>query len=174
MDLESPFDNQPGLQAHQGFSQAAHGTVARKISMGVDKSASAEAERRVLLQSDIDKVKEQQNYPRDRVRMKCPHCRRLSLCRTSKEESVLTRSFVYCCSNFECGHVFKAVMEIHYTISPSATPDPSVDLPMSTHVRRDLVRTQMDVARSAEHLSESTAPITGDLFAGLSPDPPRT
>ena len=167
MDLKSPFDNQSGLQAHQDFSQAAHGTVARKISMGLDKSAGAAAGRRVLLQSDIDKSKEQQNYPRDRVRMKCPHCKKLSLCRTSKEESVLTRSFVYCCSNFECGHVFKAVMEIHYTISPSATPDPSVDLPMSTHVRRDLLRAQMDGARSAEHQAESTEPITGDLFSGL-------
>lgn len=170
MDSINPFDTAPGLKAHGSFAQAAQGTVGRKISMGVDtKAAGAEVERTTLLQIEIDKAREQQSYPRDRVRMKCPHCKKLSLCRTSKEESVLTRSFVYCCSNFECGHVFKAVMEIHYTISPSATPDPSVDLPMSTHVRRDIVRAQMDLARSASHEASQTTPVTGDLFSGGEP-----
>ena len=168
MAIKNPFDSTQGLQAHQGFVKSAHGVNGRKITMGVD-TAAAEADKAVLQQLEIDKAKAQQVYPRDRVRMKCPHCKKLSLCRTSKEESVLTRSFVYCCSNFECGHVFKAVMEIHYTISPSATPDPSVDLPMSTHVRRDIVRAQMDMARSADHEADQTTPITGDLFSGSDP-----
>lgn len=168
MAVKNPFDSTAGLQAHRGFSQSAHRAAGRKITMGVD-TAAAEADKAVLQQIEIDKAREQQHYPRDRVRMKCPHCKKLSLCRTSKEESVLTRSFVYCCSNFECGHVFKAVMEIHYTISPSATPDPSVDLPMSTHIRRDVVRAQMDLARSATHDADQTTPVTGDLFSGQAP-----
>lgn len=185
MDLKSPFDNQPGLQAHQGFSTAAHGTPTRKVSMGMvvpqaveqtgqgcntaNGQTVAPAKKQPLVLDPKPK-----SIPRDRTRLRCPHCKSPCNSRTSFETSALTRTFIYCCTNYECGQTFKAVMEIHYTISPSATPDPAVNLPISTHVRRDLVRTQMDVARSAEHVPEHTEPVTGDLFAGIPPDPSRT
>ena len=77
---------------------------------------------------------------------------------------MLTRQSVYCCVNAECGHTFVALTEIVRTLSPSATPNPSVNLPLSTHVRRDMLRATLDHAASAEHQTRNTAPVTGDLF----------
>ena len=186
MSVLNPFDSEPGLLAHRSFSQAALGVGARKVSMGVtapqvvgqagqgcnteNGTADAPAKKRQPLTLEP----KQKSIPRDRTRLRCPHCKSPCNSRTSFETSGVTRTFIYCCTNYECGHTFKAVMEIHYTISPSATPDPAVNLPISTHVRRDLVRVQMDVARSADHEPEHTEPVTGDLFAGIPPDPPRT
>ncbi|WP_272971622.1 ogr/Delta-like zinc finger family protein [Comamonas terrigena] len=98
------------------------------------------------------------------IRIECPHCGWASVVRSSRPVTKLTREYAYSCTNYECGHTFVAHMEIKHTVSPSATPDPSVNLPMSTHVRRDLLRVQMDHARPAEHCTENTAPVTGDLF----------
>jgi hypothetical protein len=98
------------------------------------------------------------------IRIECPHCQWPSVVRSSRPVTKLTREYAYCCTNYECGHTFVAHMEIKHTVSPSATPDPSVNLPVSVHVRRDLVRAQMDHARPADHHTENTAPVTGDLF----------
>lgn len=181
-----PFNAEPGLQAHRSFAQAALGVGVRKVSMGVVEpqavgqtgqgcnTANGQTVAPAKKQPPLVLETKPKSIPRDRTRLRCPHCKSPCNSRTSFETSALTRTFIYCCTNYECGHTFKAVMEIHYTISPSATPDPAVNLPISTHVRRDLVRTQMDVARSAEHVPEHTEPVTGDLFAGIPPDPPRT
>ena len=182
MDLKSPFDNQSGLQAHQDFSQAAHGTVARKISMGVSEPLKTEAPERGDSAADADPKRkpltlsrsaEQKSYPRDRTRLRCPHCKEPCKSRTSFETSALTRTFVYECTNYECGHRFVAVMEIHYTTTLSSTPDPSVNLRVSKHIRRDLIRAQLDHALPAEHQTKHTKPVTGDLFSGLPPEPQR-
>lgn len=98
------------------------------------------------------------------IRIGCPHCEWPSVVRSSRPVTKLTREYAFACTNYECGHTFVAHMEIKHTVSPSATPDPSVNLPMSTHVRRDLLREQMECARTAEHKTEHTRPVTGDLF----------
>lgn len=102
--------------------------------------------------------------PREKHRLPCPHCEQPAVIRTSVQMSRVTREYMYCCTNPECGHTFVALTEVVRTLSPSATPDPSVTLPISTHVRRDMLRAQLDNAAQAEHRTSFTRPVTGDLF----------
>ena len=46
------------------------------------------------------------------------------------------------------------------TLSPSATPDPTVNIPLSTHVRRDMVRVVLDNASEAAYQARYTTPAT--------------
>lgn len=110
----------------------------------------------------------------DRQRTACPHCGMASVVRTSVQQTRLTREIVYACMNEECGHTFVGLLEVVRTLSPSATPDPSINLPLSTHVRRDLLQAQLAHARIAEHQTRNTAPVTRDLFAAnaAASDPP--
>lgn len=103
------------------------------------------------------------------TRMACPHCDAQAEIRTSRLVSKTMREFIYACTNMECGHTFVALSEIVRTLSPSATPNPTVNLPLSSHVRRDMVRVVLDNAGESLHQARYTAPITGDLFAGPAP-----
>lgn len=100
------------------------------------------------------------------TRMACPHCDAQAEIRTSRIVSKTMRELAYACTNVECGHTFLAATEILRTLSPSATPNPAVNLPLSTHVHRDMVRVVLDNARLSEYQPRYTLPITGDLFAG--------
>lgn len=100
------------------------------------------------------------------TRMACPHCDAQAEIRTSRMLSKTMREMFYACTNLECGHTFVAMTEIQRTLSPSATPNPKVNLPLSTHVQRDMLRVVLDNAGKAEHEAIYTAPVTGDLFAG--------
>ena len=102
-------------------------------------------------------------------RMACPHCEFDSVIRTSMAMTKLMRETTYQCTNPECGHTFIALTEIVRTLSPSATPDPSINIPLSSHVRRDVMRTVLDHAEEAHHQPRYTKPVTGDLFACESP-----
>lgn len=104
------------------------------------------------------------------TRMACPHCGFDSVIRTSMVMTKLMRETTYACTNPECGHTFIALTEIVRTLSPSATPDPSVSIPLSSHVRRDVMRAVLDHAEEATHQPRYTQPVTGDLFMG-SPAP---
>lgn len=108
---------------------------------------------------------------KETVRLECPHCKTPSLVRTSQMLSVLTKESTHACTNPECGHTFVALTEIVRTLSPSATPDPSVNLPLSSHVRRDLLRATLDYASSAAHTTRFTQPVTSDLFPLGTPPP---
>lgn len=72
------------------------------------------------------------------------------------------RKGYFCCTNIECGHIFTAWLTAFETVSPSATPDPAVMLPLSTHVRREHIRIQLDTAPDAQQhpelLDHTTAP----------------
>lgn len=87
----------------------------------------------------------------DCSRLKCPHCGSVCAIRDSGQVTLLTRESIYACSNPECGHTFVGITEIVRTLSPSATPNPAVDLPLSRHIRRDVLRNQIDHARPADH-----------------------
>lgn len=63
--------------------------------------------------------------------IKCPHCRSAATTRTSREITPVYREVYFSCSNFECGHTYKAALSIVATISPSAMPDPRVVIPMA-------------------------------------------
>jgi len=47
--------------------------------------------------------------------------------------SDLVKESVLQCTNPHCGHTFVAMTHIERTLSPSATPNPNVNLPISTH-----------------------------------------
>ena len=100
------------------------------------------------------------------TRMVCAHCRAQAEIRTSEVLTVTMRETTYQCTNVECGHTFVVASEVVRTLCPSATPDPTVNIPISSHVRRDMVRMQLDHAGEAAHVPRFTLPVTGDLFAG--------
>ncbi|SFE09629.1 ogr/Delta-like zinc finger family protein [Paracidovorax konjaci] len=100
------------------------------------------------------------------TRMACPHCDAQAEIRTSRVVSKTMRELIYACTNVECGHTFVAATEVLRTLSPSATPDPAVNIPLSSHVNREMVRIVLDHAAESAHQPQYTAPTTGDLFAG--------
>lgn len=84
------------------------------------------------------------------MRLTCPHCMEHAYTRTSYPMTNLTRESIFVCKNVQCGHVFSALTEITKTISPSAIPNSAVQLPMSTHIRRKVLQTQLERAQSAD------------------------
>ncbi|ADU99007.1 ogr/Delta-like zinc finger family protein [Alicycliphilus denitrificans] len=100
------------------------------------------------------------------TRMACPMCAAQCEIRTSLMVSKTMRETAYQCTNVECGCTFVVGAEILRLLNPGATPDPKVNIPLSTHVRRDMVRVVLDNASEAEHTARFTTPVTGDLFAG--------
>ena len=101
------------------------------------------------------------------MRMMCPHCKQNAYTRHSGQMTITSRESIFQCRNFECGHVFSAVTEINRTISPSATPDPAVVLPMSTHIKRALLQQQLQAMPSAEYRPRIGGQATGDLFDAM-------
>ena len=63
--------------------------------------------------------------------IKCPHCKSTARIRTSRPLSDLVREAALQCNNVLCGHTFVAHIEAVRTLSPSATPDPLIDLQLS-------------------------------------------
>lgn len=80
------------------------------------------------------------------MKMRCPHCKKLARTETSHDVSAIVRRGFFACTNVACGHTFVAYAEIHYTLSPPATPDPKVRLPMSSTIQRRLLIEQLDSA----------------------------
>lgn len=165
--MQNPFapDTERALRTHSSFALSALTVGTRRVVDGklAMPPVSIPAQGRNKVAREIPKL------PREYHRLPCPHCEWPSTIRTSAQLSRLMREFVFCCTNPECGHTFVATLEVSRTLSPSATPDPSVSLPLSTHVRRDLVRAQLDSAAQAPHQTHFTRPVTGDLFQGLPP-----
>ncbi len=56
----------------------------------------------------------------------CPHCKAWAKTRSSRQMSEVTREAYYQCENLDCGHTFKVLAQIVYTVVQSANPDPSV------------------------------------------------
>lgn len=161
--MNSPFatDNERALSMHRSFVHSALAVGAHRVVDGkladMDVGAIAQARNNVSREAA-------QELPREKHRLPCPHCEQPAVIRTSVQMSRLMREYMFCCTNPECGHTFVAITEVVRTLSPSATPDPSVSLPLSTHVRRDLLRVQLESAVLAEHSTRFTRPVTGDLF----------
>ena len=101
------------------------------------------------------------------MRMMCPHCKQNAYTRHSGQLTSTSRETIFHCRNYECGHVFSAVTEINRTISPSATPDPTVVLPMSSHIKRALLQQQLQSMPSADYKPRHGGFVTGDLFAAM-------
>lgn len=100
------------------------------------------------------------------TRWACPHCQVESEIRTSRMLTATLRETMYACTNVECGHTYVVMAEVVRTLSPSATPNLSVVLPLSSHVQRAQMRAVLDCAGEAEHQALFTRPTTADLFTG--------
>ena len=101
------------------------------------------------------------------MRMMCPHCKQNAYTRSSGQLTNTSRETIFYCRNYECGHVFSAVTEINRTISPSATPDPTVVLPLSSHIKRALLQQQLQSMPSADYQPRNGDFVTGDLFSAM-------
>jgi hypothetical protein len=173
----NPFQPLLGTQPNIGFAKAAlavshrAGKAAPKARPGVRKGAQGcnnlskpetSADAQAHAQDEGPRLKSEFH------RIACPHCESPATIRRSNQVTNLTREYAFACTNFECGHTFSATMEITRTLSPSATPNPTVRLPLSTHVRRDLMREQLACAQPSDYRTTQTAPSTLELF-GTSP-----
>lgn len=76
---------------------------------------------------DVDFLRDDEHRSGD---LRCPHCRSLTYRRTSRELTATFRELYYMCRNPACGHTFKASLSYDYGLSPSAIPDPDLDLPL--------------------------------------------
>lgn len=76
--------------------------------------------------------------------LRCPHCRMPMERRSSQEVAITLREIFFACPNAACGHTCKASLTYDYGLSPSAIPDPSVNLPMRPLPREAVVRAIAD------------------------------
>jgi len=101
------------------------------------------------------------------MKMMCPHCKQSAYTRHSGQLTNTSRETIFYCRNYECGHVFSAVTEINRTISPSATPDPTVVLPLSSHIKRALLQQQLQAMPAVDYKPRHAGLMTGDLFEAM-------
>lgn len=66
------------------------------------------------------------------VNIRCPHCDGTSKARSSRQLSKTMREIFYICMTPECGHTYVATLEVVRTLSPSAQPNPDINLPFSS------------------------------------------
>lgn len=99
------------------------------------------------------------------TRWPCPQCRAQSEIRTSYMPTDTMRESFYQCTNVECGCTFVVDAEVGRLLNPGSTPSPHHNIPLSSHVRRGMLRVVLDNAREVPHITRFTLPVTGDLFA---------
>lgn len=61
--------------------------------------------------------------------MRCPHCDSRSTIRSSLTYSSTYRTATYQCINIECGFTWLCALHVLHEMSPSAMPNPSVNIP---------------------------------------------
>lgn len=82
-------------------------------------------------------------------RARCPHCAGHLAVRTTRAVTPLFRQKVLQCRNPECGASFGASDAITHQISPSACPNPSVDLPFSAPRARPTAANDRDPRKTS-------------------------
>lgn len=74
-------------------------------------------------------------------KLSCPHCQHSARVRNSMPMSPLLRVAYVQCTNVACGATFRAHMEFTHTLSPSACPNPAIDLPLAdSAIRQQAVK----------------------------------
>lgn len=101
---------------------------------------------------------------KDGSRIRCPHCDFPTTTRTSERLSKLVKRSSHICTNPECSYAFLTHTEIVLTLSLSSIPDPSVSLPLSSHLRSELVKATLKHSSQVEYTPQFTKPVSGDLF----------
>ncbi|MCP8687728.1 ogr/Delta-like zinc finger family protein [Marinobacterium sedimentorum] len=73
-------------------------------------------------------------------KLKCPHCRHGIRVRNSVSQHPLLRAAYLQCTNVNCGATYRGQFEITHLMSPSACPNPEIDLPFAdTAIRQAAV-----------------------------------
>jgi len=80
----------------------------------------------------------------------CPHCASPASGRTSTQITPVYREVTYVCRNEKCGHSFVVAIQAIRTLSPSAIPNPEVNLPLSRSIRRRELVVQLERALEAD------------------------
>ncbi len=76
--------------------------------------------------------------------LRCPHCRSIGIVRSSERVTDQHRVMHYFCTNAFCGHTWRASLSYEYGISPSAIPNPRVDLPMRPMPRQQVLESMRE------------------------------
>lgn len=97
--------------------------------------------------------------------LRCPHCKSRGTRRTSRRIALTLSEVYYQCSNLACGHTWKASLIYDHGLSPSAIPDPKVDLPMRPMARQTVI------ASLADRKADPGQPRLFDLLGGTDPAP---
>jgi Ogr/Delta-like zinc finger len=106
-----------------------------------------------------------------RVTIKCPHCDARARAVKSREMTRTMREVTYQCTNVHCGHTYVAGLEVMRTLSPSAMPNPAVNIPISAHVQRRLLASQLDLAPTAAGIDPDVPARNLDLFENVARGP---
>ena len=78
----------------------------------------------------------------------CPHCGGVAKTRTSRRMSTVTRESYYQCENLSCGHAFKVLAQIVYTVVQSANPNPAVAMSLRYSPRKVVPPEQYELTPS--------------------------
>lgn len=153
-------DSADALKAHERMASAGRKVVTSPAA--VQHAPEQGAYKRWECQSH-----ESDEMRKEYARMPCPDCGTPMDIRTSRSFSLLIRERYRQCPNVTCGATFRTLEEVVMRYSPSAHPNPAVNLPVSEKVSRDLIRHQMNHACVADHPPLPGAkPVTGSLFDG--------
>ncbi|MDR1935943.1 MAG: ogr/Delta-like zinc finger family protein [Candidatus Accumulibacter sp.] len=68
------------------------------------------------------------------MRIICPHCGQISVVRTSREITPLSREAFVQCPNINCGHIWKIIVSAATTIHESLNPRAGVFIPLSRKI----------------------------------------
>ena len=77
------------------------------------------------------------------MRVRCPHCNDVAIIHKSLQLSEQCREITCHCQNSLCGCVFVCHITPVRILSPSATPNPRITLPLSAHVQRKQLMLQL-------------------------------
>ena len=100
------------------------------------------------------------HIPTRKYGARCPHCRTPGDIRSSSEELPTLSVIYFGCRNPACGFTWRSSLVFDFGLSPSAIPDPALDLPMRTVARKDALRALADA------LSPEPDPNQPTLFDG--------
>ena len=84
--------------------------------------------------------------PSRRYGMRCPHCKTPAQIRSSGEQAPTLCLIYFSCPNPVCGHTWRASLVYDFGLSPSAIPDPALDLKMNPIKRAEALRAMADAA----------------------------
>lgn len=125
------------------------------------------AEQRNLPASEAEFLSEslEAEHTRKTGNLRCPHCRSIGYVHTSRAVTDTHREVYYSCTNVACAHSWKASLSYEYGLSPSAIPDPKVELPM-----RPLSREDIAALRDQPGKPPMDDPNQLSLFSGNKPE----